>query len=155
MRKSAAKARHLDPDPKYKDPLVTRFVNMMMLDGKKSKAYSSFYKALDIIEESTKEKGIDVWKKALNNVMPNVEVKSRRIGGSTFQIPIEIRPTRKISVGMKWTISYARARNGKSMADKLAQELIAASNNEGAAIKKKEDVHRMAEANKAFSHYRA
>jgi len=155
MRKQRAKKRYLAPDPRFKDPMVTRFVNNMMWDGKKSTAFRSFYDAIDRVNEKTKsENGYEMWKKALNNVMPGVEVKSRRIGGSTFQIPTEIRPDRKISVGIKWLITYARKRNGKSMANKLADEIIAASKNEGAAIKKKDDTHRMAEANKAFSHFR-
>ena len=155
MRKQAAKKIPPSPDPKFKDPLVTRFVNDLMHDGKKSISYGIFYDAMDIVSEQTKENGYEVWKQALDNIMPMVEVKSRRIGGATFQIPSEIRPDRKISVGIKWMIKYARTRNGKSMADKLAAEIVAASKNEGAAIKKKEDTHRMAEANKAFSHFRA
>ncbi len=154
MRKSRAKKRPLVPDTKYNDIMVTRFVNMMMLDGKKSVAFKCFYDALEQVEKMAKENGYEVWKKALNNVMPGVEVRSRRIGGATFQIPTEIRPDRKISVGMKWLIGYARKRNGKSMAYKLAQEIVAASKGEGAAVKKKDDTHRMAEANKAFSHFR-
>lgn len=125
-----------------------------MWDGKKSVAYEIFYDAMDKIKEQTGDEGYDVWKKALNNVMPSVEVRSRRIGGATFQIPTEIRPDRKISMTMKWIIQYARGRGGKSMAQRLSQELIAASKGEGGAVKKKEDVHRMAEANKAFSHFR-
>ncbi len=154
MRKSRAKKRPLAPDTKYKDPMVTRFVNMMMLDGKKSTAFKVFYDAMAEIERMSGDNGYEVWKKGLKNVMPAVEVKSRRIGGATFQIPIEIRPDRKISIGMKWMISFARKRNGKSMANKLAQEVLAASKNEGAAVKRKDDTHRMAEANKAFSHFR-
>lgn len=155
MRKQAAKKIPPSPDPKFNDPLVTRFVNDLMMSGKKSISYGIFYDAMDIVSEQTKEEGYEVWKTGLNNIMPMVEVKSRRIGGATFQIPNEIRPDRKISVGIKWMIKYARLRNGRSMADKLAAEIIAASKNEGAAIKKKEDTHRMAEANKAFSHFRA
>lgn len=154
MRKSRAKKRPLAPDPRYSDPLVTRFVNNLMWSGKKSTAFAIFYDAMDIVEKQTKENGHEVWKKALNNIMPQVEVKSRRIGGATFQIPTEIRPDRKISVTMKWLILFSRKRSGKSMADKLAAEIVAASKSEGAAVKKKEDVHRMAEANKAFSHFR-
>ena len=155
MRKQRAKKRYLAPDPRFQDPLVTRFVNNMMWSGKKSVAFHIFYDAIDRINEKTKsENGFDMWKKALNNVMPGVEVKSRRIGGATFQIPTEIRPDRKISVGIKWLILYARTRNGKSMAIKLADEIIAASKGEGAAVKKRDDTHRMAEANKAFSHFR-
>ncbi len=154
MRKSRAKKRPLAPDTKFQDPMVTRFVNMMMVDGKKSTSFKVFYDAMSEIERMTGDNGYEVWKKGLKNVMPSVEVKSRRIGGATFQIPIEIRPDRKISIGMKWMIGFARKRNGKSMANKLAQEVIAASKNEGAAVKRKDDTHRMAEANKAFSHFR-
>jgi len=155
MRKQRAKKRPLAPDPVYKDTMVTRFVNMMMWSGKKTTAYRIFYDAVDYASQKTKSDGYELWKKALNNVMPGVEVRSRRIGGSTFQIPTEIRPDRRISVGMKWIIGYARKRNGKSMARKLGDELIAAAKNEGASVKKKDDVHRMAEANKAFSHFRS
>ena len=155
MRKSRPKKRMLLPDPKFNDTLVTRFVNNLMFDGKKSIAYQIFYDALNIVEKRTSEPGIEAWKKALTNIMPNVEVKSRRVGGATFQIPGEVRPDRKISVGIKWMILYSRKRNEKSMSEKLAGEIIAAAKNEGAAVKKKEDTHRMAEANKAFSHFRA
>ena len=154
MRKARAKKAPHSPDPRYGDPLVTRFVNTMMWNGKKSNSFRVFYEAMDLIKEQAKEDGLEVWKKALNNVMPAVEVRSRRIGGATFQIPAEIRADRKISVSMKWIISYARARKGQSMAKKLAAELIAASKNEGSAVKKKEDTHKMAEANKAFAHFR-
>jgi small subunit ribosomal protein S7 len=143
------------PDPKFNDPLVTRFVNNLMFDGKKSTSYSIFYDAIDIISEKSEEAdGLEQWKTALTNVMPHVEVRSRRVGGSTFQIPQQIRPERKISMAMKWLISYSRARNEKSMAAKLAAEIMAAAKEEGAAVKKRMDVHRMAEANKAFSHFR-
>jgi small subunit ribosomal protein S7 len=154
MRKSKPKKRILLPDPKFHDTLVTRFVNNLMYDGKKSIAYSVFYDALGTVEKKTSESGLETWKKALTNIMPNVEVKSRRVGGATFQIPTEVRPDRKVAVGMKWLISYSRKRNEKTMADKLAGEIIAASKSEGAAVKKKEDTHRMAEANKAFSHFK-
>jgi small subunit ribosomal protein S7 len=154
MRKSKPKKRILVPDPKFNDILVTRFVNNMMWSGKKSTAYGIFYDAMDRIEAKTQERGIDVWKKALNNVMPSVEVKARRVGGATFQIPIEVPADRKIAVGMKWLIEYSRKRNEKSMPDKLANEIIAASKGEGASVKKREDTHRMAEANKAFSHFK-
>lgn len=155
MRKSKPKKRVLLPDPKFHDTLVTRFVNNLMYDGKKSIAYSVFYDALATVEKRTSESGLETWKKALTNIMPNVEVKSRRVGGATFQIPTEVRPDRKVAVGMKWLISYSRKRNEKTMADKLAGEIISASKSEGAAVKKKEDTHRMAEANKAFSHFKA
>lgn len=154
MRKSKPKKRYILPDPKFKDQLVTKFVNNLMLQGKKSIAYSIFYNAIDLVEEKTKESGLDIWKKALNNVCPGVEVKSRRVGGATFQVPTEVRPERKESLGMKWLIKYARARHEKTMTEKLAGEIIAASKGEGAAMKKKDDTHRMAEANKAFSHFR-
>ncbi|MBK9461740.1 MAG: 30S ribosomal protein S7 [Sphingobacteriales bacterium] len=154
MRKQRAKKRPLAPDPRFNDPLVTRFVNMLMWDGKKSVAYTIFYDAVDKIADSTKEEGYEMWKKALNNIMPAVEVRSRRIGGATFQIPTEIRPDRRISVGMKWLINFSRKRSGKTMADKLSAEIIAATKNEGASIKRRDDTHRMAEANKAFSHFR-
>jgi small subunit ribosomal protein S7 len=154
MRKSRAKKRILLPDPKFNDTLVTRFVNNLMYDGKKSVSYAVFYDAMALIEKRTELPGLDVWKKALNNVMPNVEVRSRRVGGATFQIPQEVRPERKIALGIKWMIDYSRVRNEKSMSHKLAAEIIAASKEEGAAFKKKEDVHRMAEANKAYSHFR-
>lgn len=155
MRKSRAKKRILLPDPKFNDVVVTRFVNGMMYDGKKSLAYNIFYSALDLVEAKvTEEPGIETFRKALNNVMPTVEVKSRRVGGSTFQIPTEVQPRRRMAVGMKWMIGYARKRNEKSMAEKLAGEILAASRNEGSAVKKKEDTHKMAEANKAFAHFR-
>lgn len=142
------------PDPKFNDQLVTRFVNCLMYDGKKSTSYDIFYDAVASVEEKTKENGLEQWKKALNNIMPAVEVRSRRVGGATFQIPSEVRPDRKIALGIKWMISYSRQRNEKTMADKLAGEIIAAAKGEGAAVKKKDDTHRMADANKAFSHFR-
>jgi len=154
MRKSQAKKLPLAPDPKYNDKLVARFVNSLMWQGKKSGAYNIFYSALERVSKQTKEDGYEVWRKALANVTPSVEVRSRRIGGATFQIPTEVRPDRKISLSMKWLIRYSRERNGRSMADKLAAEIVAASKGEGAAFKKKEDTHRMAEANKAFAHFR-
>lgn len=154
MRKTKPKARILLPDPKFNDILVTKFVNNLMLEGKKSKAYDIFYEAIDEVSKKTNENGLDVWKKALENVTPQVEVRSRRVGGATFQIPQEIRPNRKTSMAIKWMINYARLRNDKSMSRKLANEIIAAYKEEGGAFKKKEDTHRMAEANKAFSHFR-
>jgi len=157
MRKTRPKKRLLLPDPKFNDQLVTRFVNNMMMRGKKSVAYKLFYDALDIVESKSKDieaPALDIWKKALENITPQVEVKSRRVGGATFQVPTEIRPDRKISVSMKNLILFARKRAGKSMSDKLAAEILAAYNNEGGAYKKKEDTHRMAEANKAFAHFR-
>ena len=154
MRKSQAKKLPLAPDPRFNDKLVTRFVNNIMWEGKKSVAYDIFYNALERVTKQTGEEGYEVWKRALSNVTPAVEVRSRRIGGATFQIPSEVRPDRKISLSMKWLIRYSRERNGRSMADKLANEIAAAAKGEGAAFKKKEDTHRMAEANKAFSHFR-
>ena len=154
MRKARAKKRPLLPDPRFNDTLVTRFVNNLMLDGKKSIAFNIFYDAIDIVSEKTENNGLEVWKEALNNVMPHVEVRSRRVGGANFQIPMQVRPDRKITLGMKWMIIYARGRNERSMSQKLAAEIIAASKEEGAAVKKRTEVHRMAEANKAFSHFR-
>ncbi|HLU85797.1 MAG TPA: 30S ribosomal protein S7 [Vicingaceae bacterium] len=155
MRKSRAKKRVLLPDPKFNDKLVTQFVNNLMLDGKKSVAFKIFYDALDIVgQKITEENSLDVWKKALKNVTPGVEVRSRRIGGATFQIPQPIRDDRQVSMGMKWLIGFSRKRNEKTMAQKLAGEIVAGYKEEGAAFKKKEDTHRMADANKAFSHFR-
>ena len=157
MRKRQAKKRPLLPDPRFNDQLVTRFVNMMMWDGKKSVAFKVFYDAIDIVEEKNTDEektALQIWKDALSNVMPHVEVRSRRVGGATFQIPMQIRPDRKISTAMKWLISYSRKRNEKSMALKLASEILAASKEEGAAVKKRVDTNKMAEANKAFSHFR-
>jgi small subunit ribosomal protein S7 len=154
MRKTRAKKRIIEQDPKFQDVVVTKFINNMMLDGKKSTASEIFYEAMAIIEKRTTEPGIEVWRRALNNVMPNVEVKSRRVGGATFQVPIEVNPFRKQALGMRWLIGYARKRNEKTMVDRLAGEVIAAAKGEGAAVKKKEDTYKMAEANKAFSHFR-
>ena len=157
MRKKQAKKRPLLPDPKFNDQLVTRFVNMMMWDGKKSIAFKVFYDAIAIVEEKKTDEekaALEVWKDALSNIMPHVEVRSRRVGGATFQIPMQIRPDRKISSAIKWMISYARKRNEKSMAQRLASEILAAAKEEGAAVKKRVDTHKMAEANKAFSHFR-
>jgi len=157
MRKRIAKKRILLPDPKFNDQLVTRFVNNLMLDGKKSTAFKVFYDALDIVEERKQDEektSLEIWKDALSNVMPHVEVRSRRVGGATFQIPMQIRPDRKVSMAIKWMISFARKRNEKSMAQRLAGEVLAAAKEEGAAVKKRTDVHKMAEANKAFSHFR-
>ncbi len=154
MRKAQAKKLPLAPDPKFNDKLVTRFVNNLMWEGKKSGAYDIFYNALEKVAKISGEDGYEVWKKALNNITPAVEVRSRRIGGATFQIPSEVRADRKISLSIKWMVRYSRERNGRSMADKLANEIVAASKGEGASFKKKEDTHRMAEANKAFAHFR-
>jgi len=157
MRKSKPKKRIMLPDPKFNDPLVTRFVNNMMTRGKKSTAYDVFYEAMDLISKKAKDievSPLDIWKKALENITPQVEVKSRRVGGATFQVPTEIRPDRKISISMKNLILYSQKRAGNSMSDKLAAEILAAYKEEGAAYKKKEDTHKMAEANKAFAHFR-
>ena len=157
MRKSKPKKRIILPDPKFGDVEVTRFVNNLMIQGKKSTAYGIFYEALDQVSSKTKDSGknpLEVWKKALENITPMVEVKSRRVGGATFQVPQEVRAERKVSLSMKNLIFFARKRGGKSMADKLAAEIVSAFNEEGGAFKKKEDMHRMAEANKAFAHFR-
>lgn len=154
MRKQQAKKLPLSPDPRYNDKLVTRFVNNVMWQGKKSVAYTIFYDAIDKVSKVTNEDGYEIWKKALQNVTPAVEVRSRRIGGATFQIPSEVRLDRKISLSIKWMVRFARDRNGKTMADKLSAEIIAASKGEGGAFKKKEDTHKMAEANKAFAHFK-
>ena len=155
MRNRKAPIREVLPDPKYGNVMVSKFVNRLMLSGKKSTAYSIFYKALDIIEAKTDLKGVEVFQNALNNVMPSVEVKSRRVGGANFQIPSDVRPARRIALGMKWLVDYTRRRGEKTMKERLANELLAASKNEGAAVKKRDDTHRMADANKAFSHFRA
>ena len=155
MRRKTAKKRIILPDPKFNEVLVTKFVNNMMMAGKKNLAYAIFYDAIQIVDEkSSEEDGLDVWKKALSNVTPAVEVKSRRVGGATFQIPQPIRENRKQSMAMKWLISFSRKRNEKTMSQRLANEILAAAKEEGAAYKKKEDTHRMAEANRAFSHFR-
>jgi small subunit ribosomal protein S7 len=157
MRKRRAKKRILLPDPKFNDQLVTRFVNNLMWDGKKSIAFDIFYGALEIVEQKKSDEtksSLDVWKDALSNVMPQVEVRSKRIGGANFQIPMQIRPDRKVAMAIKWLISYSRKRNEKTMAQKLAAEILAAAKEEGAAVKKRMDTHKMAEANKAFSHFK-
>jgi small subunit ribosomal protein S7 len=154
MRKSTAKKRILLPDPVYNDILVTRFLNSLMYSGKKNTASTIFHESLEIVAKRTNEDGLEVFKKGLANVTPQVEVRSRRVGGATFQIPSEVRPERKLALAIKWIITYARKRNEKSMAQKLAGEIVASSKEEGAAFKKKEDIHKMAEANKAFSHFR-
>ncbi len=154
MRKAKPKKRYILPDPKFQETLVTKFVNYLMVNGKKNIAYSIFYDAVELVKEKTNENGLDVWKTALNNVMPSVEVKSRRVGGATFQVPREVRPDRKVALGIKWLIRYSRLRGEKTMVLRLAGEIIAASKGEGSSVKKKDDIHRMAEANKAFSHFR-
>lgn len=154
MRKAKPKKRYILPDPIYQDTLVTKFVNNLMLKGKKSTSYKIFYGAIKLVEEKTGENGLEVWKSALNNIMPAVEVKARRVGGANFQVPMEVRPDRKVSLGIKWMVKYTRLRGEKTMVERLAGEIMAASKGEGAAVKKKDDTHRMAEANKAFSHFR-
>ncbi|MBL7791826.1 MAG: 30S ribosomal protein S7 [Saprospiraceae bacterium] len=154
MRKRKPKLRIIDPDPRYSDPMVTQFVNNMMWEGKKSTALKIFYEAMDIVKDRMKTDEHGIWKKALNNVMPQVEVRSRRIGGATFQIPTEIRAKRKVSIGMKWLIRFSRQRSGKGMPEKMAAEIIAASKGEGAAVKRREDTHKMAESNRAFAHFK-
>lgn len=153
-RRRRPERREQIPDPVYSDVVVSRFINNLMKSGKKSVAESIFYKAVSIIEKQAKADGIDVFKKALDNVGPMLEVKSKRIGGSTYQVPMEVSPHRRQALAMRWIISFARQRKGKTMSDQLATELIAAANNDGGAVKKKEDTHRMAEANKAFAHFR-
>jgi|TARA_R110000737_G_scaffold32098_1_gene50538 small subunit ribosomal protein S7 len=155
MRRRKAKKIAILPDPRFKEEMVTKFVNNLMLDGKKSLAFKIFYDAIDIVDAKIEDQdGLDVWKKGLENITPSVEVRSRRVGGATFQIPTPVREGRKQSLGMKWMIGYSRKRNEKTMAQRLAAEIIASSKEEGAAFKKKEDTLRMAEANKAFSHFR-
>jgi small subunit ribosomal protein S7 len=154
MRKKRAEKKYLKPDPKFNDVMVAKFMNSLMYDGKKSVARKTVYKAFEVIEERTEKSGIEIFKKALANVQPIIEVRSRRVGGATYQVPTEVRPERRTALAMRWIKIYSRARNEKSMALRLASELIAASNNEGSAVKKKEDTHKMAEANKAFAHFK-
>lgn len=154
MRKKSAPNRKILPDPRYNDRTVTKFVNNLMWDGKKAVAYKIIYQAFDQVEEKMEEPGLDIFKRALSNTMPSVEVRSRRVGGATFQIPAEVREDRKMALGMKWIIRYSRLRTGKSMKDKLANEIMDASKGEGSSVRKKIETHRMAEANKAFSHFR-
>jgi len=153
-RKKRVIKREILPDPKYHSVLVTKFINCLLRRGKRSIAENILYRALETIEEKTKEPGLDIFKKALENVQPMLEVKSRRVGGSTYQVPVEVRASRREALAVRWLISYAKARSERTMADKLAAEMMAAANGEGAAIKKREDTHRMAEANKAFAHFR-
>ena len=152
-RKSAVK-RTILPDARYDSQTVSKFINVLMYEGKKSTAERIFYAAMDLVENRTSQPGVNIFKQALTNLKPVVEVKSRRVGGATYQVPVEVRPERRTALAMRWLISYSRDRNEKSMAEKLAAEVIAASKGEGNAVKKKEDTHRMAEANKAFAHYR-
>lgn len=154
MRRRKAERRSVLPDPIHGDQLVSRFINSVMKDGKKSTAQNLVYRAFDIIEERTEEQGVEIFKKAINNVAPLVEVRSRRVGGATYQVPVEVRPDRRMALAFRWVIQYARARNDKSFASRLANELQAAARGEGGAVKKKDDTHRMAESNKAFAHFR-
>ncbi len=154
MRKRRPKKRIIAPDPRFNDTMVTQFVNNLMLSGKKNVAFTAFYNAMDIVAEKTSENPHEIWQKALTNATPSVEVRSKRIGGATFQIPTEIPARRRTSIGMKWLIRFSRERSGKGIAEKLANEIIAASKGEGASVKRKEDTHRMAEANRAFAHFR-
>jgi small subunit ribosomal protein S7 len=153
-RRQRAVKREIAPDPRYGSTTVSKFINSLMLEGKKSVAETIFYDAMRVIEEKTGQPAVNVFKQALNNVKPVIEVKSRRVGGATYQVPVEVRPERRNALAMKWLVGYSRQRGEKSMAERLAAELLAASRNEGNTIKKKEDTHRMAEANKAFAHYR-
>jgi small subunit ribosomal protein S7 len=153
-RRQRAVKRETPPDPQYGSTTVSKFINSLMLDGKKSTAERIFYDAMTVIEEKTGQPAINVFKQALNNVKPVIEVKSRRVGGATYQVPVEVRPERRNALAQKWIITFARSRGDKTMAERLASELMAAARNEGNAIKKKDDTHRMAEANKAFAHYR-
>jgi small subunit ribosomal protein S7 len=154
MRRKRAERRPVVPDPVYGDELVARFVNSVMIDGKKSTAQRLVYGAFDVVEERSEEQGVEVFKKAVNNVAPLVEVRSRRVGGATYQVPVEVRPERRVALAFRWLIQYARQRGDKSMANRLANEILSASRGEGGAVKKKDDTHRMAEANKAFAHFR-
>ncbi len=155
MRRNAAPKREVLPDPKFHDRTVTKFVNNLMLDGKKGTSEAIIYGAFDIVEERTKgEDPVEIFKKAIANVRPRVEVKSRRVGGSTYQVPVEVRPDRQTALAMRWLITASRNRNERTMRERLANELLEAANNRGAAVKKKDDTHRMADANKAFAHYR-
>jgi len=153
-RKGEVRRREVLPDPKFHDRLVTKFVNAMMFGGKKSTAERIFYGALELVAQRTKEDALVIFRRALDNVKPSVEVRSRRVGGATYQVPVEVRPVRRMSLGMRWLVQYARARSEKSMPDRLAGEILDAANGRGTAMKKKEDTHRMADANKAFAHYR-
>lgn len=154
MRKRRAEKRYIKPDPKFNDVTVSKFINVLMNDGKKSAARKIIYSAFDIIEEKTKKTGLEIFKQALSNVQPIIEVRSRRVGGATYQVPSEVRPERRTALAMRWIKTFSSKRGDKTMSQKLAQELMAASNNEGSAVKKKEDTHKMAEANKAFAHFK-
>ena len=153
-RRNRAPRRHVPPDPRYDSQTVSKFINKLMFDGKKSVAEGIFYDCMDKIEQRTGQSGVQVFKQALNNVKPVVEVKSRRVGGATYQVPVEVKPDRRAALAMRWILAFTRGRGEKSMSERLASELISASKGEGSSIKKKEDTHRMAEANRAFAHYR-
>lgn len=154
MRKKKVKKRYIISDPKYNNILAAKFINCLMKKGKKNLAHKIFYNSIEIVSNKTNEKGIEVWKKALNNIMPHIEVKKKKIGGATFQVPIEVRPERKISLGIKWLIYYSKLRSENTMKEKLANEIISASKGSGSAVKRKTDMHKTAESNKAFSHFR-
>ena len=154
MRKHRSEKKYLKPDPKFNDVLVSKFINCVMYDGKKAVARNVVYDAFQVIEEKTSKPGLEIFKKAISNTQPLIEVRSRRVGGATYQVPTEVRPERRIALAMRWIKNYSRARGEKSMSGKLASELISASNGEGSSVKKKEDVHKMAEANKAFAHFK-
>ena len=153
-RRREVPKRKILPDPKYNDVYVTKFMSVVMQDGKKAVAEQIVYGAFDVVLDRTREDPLKIFHRALENCQPMVEVKSRRVGGATYQVPVEVRPSRRMALAMRWVVSYARQRPGKSMREKLANELIEAAHNRGTAVKKRDDVHRMAEANKAFSHYR-
>jgi small subunit ribosomal protein S7 len=153
-RKGQARVREIVPDPKFHDRTVAKFVNVVMERGKKSVAEQILYRAVDLVAERTKEEGLTIFKRALDNVRPAVEVRSRRVGGANYQVPVEVRPLRRSSLAMRWLVTAARARGEKSMVERLANEILEAANNRGGAVKKREDTHRMAEANRAFAHYR-
>ena len=153
-RKGNVPKRVITPDPMYNSQLVSKLINSIMVDGKKGKAQQVVYAALDLIKERTGEEPIEVFEKAMNNIMPVLEVKARRVGGANYQVPVEVRPERRVTLGLRWLVNYTRARGEKGMVEKLAKELMDAANSTGAAVKKKEDTHKMAEANKAFAHYR-
>lgn len=153
-RKGNVPKRIITPDPLYNSQLVSKLINSIMVDGKKGKAQNIVYRALETIKEKTGEEPIEVFEKAMNNIMPVLEVKARRVGGANYQVPVEVRPERRVTLGLRWLVGYTRARGEKGMAEKLAKEIMDAANGSGAAVKKKEDTHKMAEANKAFAHYR-
>jgi small subunit ribosomal protein S7 len=154
MRKRRAEKKYIKPDPKFKDIVVAKFINVLMMDGKKATARKTLYDAIELVESKTKKPGLEIFKQAVNNVQPLIEVRSRRVGGATYQVPTEVRPERRIALAMRWIKGYASKRGEKTMAQRLSQEIISASNGEGSAVKKKDDTHKMAEANKAFAHFK-